>query len=65
MLNLFVVYRWKLYKESIKVQVTEGNTELLANSLIVQGYDVKGKIVTGDGGPVKNTVIALFSQQKV
>lgn len=57
-------FRWKIQKESVKVDVTEGNTELPANSLTVQGYDVTGKILTADGNPVQNTIIALFTQKK-
>ncbi|XP_066158113.1 BOS complex subunit NOMO3 isoform X2 [Euwallacea fornicatus] len=56
--------KYKLYKDSIKVEVKEGNTELPGGSLVVHGYEVKGKILTADKSPVKNTIIALFTPQK-
>ncbi|KAH1023307.1 hypothetical protein HUJ04_012539 [Dendroctonus ponderosae] len=56
--------RWKLLKSSVNVEVTEGNTDLDSNSLLVQGYDVTGSILTAEGNPVQNTIIALFNQKK-
>ncbi|VEN53892.1 unnamed protein product [Callosobruchus maculatus] len=54
--------RWKIFRNSIDVQVAESNAELQKNSLIVQGYEVVGK-VTSDGEPVKGVTILLFSQE--
>ncbi|XP_066258919.1 BOS complex subunit NOMO3 [Euwallacea similis] len=56
--------KYKLYKDSIKVEVKEGNTELPGGNLVVHGYEVKGKILTADKNPVKNTIIALFTPDK-
>ncbi|CAH0562230.1 unnamed protein product [Brassicogethes aeneus] len=53
--------KWKILKKSIKVKVTEGNTELASGSLVVQGYDVKGKVFS-NGDPMKNTVIVLLEK---
>lgn len=46
------------------MQVTEGNTELSAGSLVIQGYDVSGKILSR-GVPLKDTIIVLFEKQGV
>nr|CAH7747742.1 unnamed protein product [Callosobruchus chinensis] len=54
--------RWKIFRNSIDVQVAESNAELQKNSLIVQGYEVIGK-VTSDREPVKGVIILLFSQE--
>lgn len=51
-------------KSSVKVEVSEGNTDLDADSLLVQGYDVTGSILTAEGNPIQNTIIALFNQEK-
>ncbi|CAH2010936.1 unnamed protein product [Acanthoscelides obtectus] len=56
--------KWKIFKKSVDVQVEESNAELQKDSLIVQGYEVTGK-VTSDGEPVKGvTVIILLSEEK-
>ncbi|XP_050313690.1 nodal modulator 2 [Anthonomus grandis grandis] len=55
--------KWKLMKDSVTVTVTEGNTELPVNSLIIQGYEVKGKVLTADQNPVENTIIVLYAQK--
>nr|CAI5861761.1 unnamed protein product [Callosobruchus analis] len=54
--------RWKIFRNSVDVQVAESNAELQKNSLIVQGYEVMGK-VTSDGEPVKGVIILLYSQE--
>ncbi|KAF5281651.1 hypothetical protein FQA39_LY17749 [Lamprigera yunnana] len=41
-------HKWQLLKNSVVVQVDEGNTELPPESLVVAGYDVRG-IVKGKG----------------
>lgn len=46
------------------VTVTEGNTELPENSLIVQGFDVTGSIKS-DGEPVKGVYVILFKTENV
>lgn len=46
------------------VTVSEGNTELPDNSLIVQGYDVTGSIKS-DGEPVKGVYVILFKMDNV
>ncbi|KAJ8923473.1 hypothetical protein NQ315_010051 [Exocentrus adspersus] len=55
--------RWKIYKESIEVQVAESNAELPKNSLVVQGYDVRGK-VRSDGEPMRGVTVILFSKEE-
>ncbi|KAJ8968511.1 hypothetical protein NQ317_016159 [Molorchus minor] len=56
--------KWAIYKKSVEVQVAESNTELPKNSLIVQGYDVSGKVKT-NGEAVKDVTILLFAKDGV
>ncbi|XP_060516095.1 BOS complex subunit NOMO3 [Cylas formicarius] len=51
--------KWQIYKKSFDVAVKEGNTELPSQSFLVHGYDVTGKILTAQGNPVKDTIVAL------
>ncbi|XP_015834614.2 BOS complex subunit NOMO1 [Tribolium castaneum] len=53
--------KWKVYKDSVNVVVAEGNTELAAKSLIIQGYDVVGA-VKDEGEPIKDTTVVLYAQ---
>ena len=56
--------RWKVWKDSVNVVVAEGNTELPAKSLIIQGYDVTG-VVKDEGEPIKDATIVLFAEKPV
>lgn len=62
--HLRLCCRWKVWKDSVKVIVAEGNTELSPKSLIIQGYDVTGS-VKDEGEPIKDTTIALFARTPV
>ncbi|CAG9855021.1 unnamed protein product [Phyllotreta striolata] len=55
--------KWKIFKNSVEVVVTEGNTELPKNSLVIQGFDVSGQ-VKSEGESVKDTIVALLSPEK-
>ncbi|KAJ3639563.1 hypothetical protein Zmor_002915 [Zophobas morio] len=54
--------KWKVWKDSVNVVVAEGNTELPAKSLIIQGYDVTG-VVKDEGEPIKDATIVLFAEK--
>lgn len=57
------VFRWRLYKSSVSVQVAEGNTELPTGSLLIEGYDVTGMIKSD--GELTNIDIVLFHDARV
>ncbi|KAJ8945589.1 hypothetical protein NQ314_009109 [Rhamnusium bicolor] len=45
------------------VQVAESNTELPKSSLVIQGYEVKGLVIS-EGDPVKDATIIAFSKNE-
>ncbi|KZC07453.1 Nodal modulator 3 [Dufourea novaeangliae] len=51
--------RWTMEKDTVKVTVREGNTELRDDSLVVFGYDVSGR-VTSEEEPVSGVTFILF-----
>lgn len=57
-------FRWKILKGSVDVMVTEGNTDLGSNSLVIKGYDVNG-YVKSSNEYVKDVVFILSKQKDV
>lgn len=51
-------------KNSVSVQVAEGNTELPTGTLVVAGYDVTGSIKS-KGQPVSSIDLILFQTEGV
>lgn len=58
------MFRWKIAKQSVEVEVTEGNTELPPKSLLIKGYDVSG-YVKSNGVPVKDVILVLYPHENV
>lgn len=58
------ISRWKIAKNSVEVEVTEGNTELPPKSLLVKGYDVSG-YVKSNGVPIKDVILLLYPAPNV
>ena len=56
--------RWKIYKKSVFVKVSEGNTDLPDNSLLIAGYNVKGLIKNDEEG-IASAMLILYSDQNV
>lgn len=54
---------WKLSKKQVKIHVSESDTQLPANSLMVAGYDVNG-IISTEGAPTSNVHFLLYSQNQ-
>ncbi|XP_043257934.1 uncharacterized protein LOC122400490 [Colletes gigas] len=50
---------WMLEKDTVKVTVREGNTELPDGSLVIFGYDASGR-VTSEEEPVSGVTFVLF-----
>ena len=50
---------WAMEKDTVKVTVREGNTELADNSLVVFGYDVSGR-VSSEEEAVSGVTFVLF-----
>lgn len=68
MYNLFIIAystysfffsRWMMEKDTIRVTVREGNTELEDGSLVISGYDVSGH-VTSEEEAVSGVTFVLF-----
>lgn len=55
----FALSRWAMEKDTVKVTVREGNTELADNSLVVFGYDVSGR-VSSEEEAVSGVTFVLF-----
>lgn len=64
--STFLLYlnRWVIKKKSVSVTVTEGNTELPLNSLVIGGFDVTGFIKSNED-PVADINVLLYKHADV
>ncbi|XP_039451273.1 nodal modulator 3-like [Culex pipiens pallens] len=54
--------KWHFVKPEYGVEVTTGNTEIPAGSLMVSGFDVEGSVVS-DGQPFGNVGFLLYAEK--